>query len=251
MGSFSAIILTRKNLKFSTKGEITASEIVKFGIPLTLYNTLHSFPRNMDYFIVQYFFSTATVGIYSSAKQLFRFFEEGMMAANSMVYPVAVSQIERKDMKGLSDLMTKSISFMLIVFIFLIISFEMGLAEIAINILLPERYALALGHFNILIISAVALPFLMLGSVITAYGKPKIVLLFVVISIIVWLSTFIVIGYIGEPSLVSIAMVFYLITLGGLCLAYAVKKLDFKMKLLFRAFNDSRNFINELFKKNK
>lgn len=251
LGSLTAIFLTRKNLIFSLKGDISVLSIMKFGLPLTLYNTLHSIPRNMDYFVVQYFFSTATVGIYSSAKQLFRFFEEGMMAANSMVYPVAVSQIERKDKKGLSDLMTKSISFMLISFLILVIVFEIGLAQMIIDILLPERYSLAIGHFKILILSALALPFLMLGSVITASGKPKIVLTFVFLSIITWLITFVIIGYIGDPGLISLAMLIYLLTLGSLCLVYAIKEFDFQTKLLFRAFNDSRNFIRSLLEKRK
>jgi O-antigen/teichoic acid export membrane protein len=160
LASLSAIILTRKELVFSTKGDIKASDLIRFGIPLTLYNTLHSIPRNMDYFVVQYFFSTATVGIYSSAKQLFRFFEEAIIAANSMIYPVAVFQLERKDIKGFNDLITKSISFTFFTFLALIIVFELGFANIVIDILLPEKYSLALGHFKILIFGAVFFPFL-------------------------------------------------------------------------------------------
>jgi O-antigen/teichoic acid export membrane protein len=251
LGSASAIFLTRKDLKFSLKGDIKVITLIKFGIPLTLYNTLHSIPRNLDYFVVQYFFSTATVGIYSSAKQLFRFFEEAMIAANSMVYPVAVSQLERNDKKGLNDLMTKSISFMLIFFVALILFFELGFAEIFINFLLPEKYSLALGHFNILILGSLFLPFLMLATVITASGKPKLVLLFVAISVFVWFIAFVIIGYIGNEEYISIAMVVYLTTLGLLSLIYTSIKYKIKPIQLLRAFKDTKNFIYSYFDKKK
>lgn len=250
-GSVAAIILTYKNLVFSLKGDIKAITLIKFGIPLTLYNTLHSIPRNLDYFVVQYFFSTATVGIYSSAKQLFRFFEEAMIAANSMVYPVAVDQLNRNDKKGLNDLMTKSISFMFFIFLALILFFELGFAKIVIDMLLPVKYAYALGHFNILILSSIFLPFLMLGSVITASGKPKIVLLFVAISVVVWITSFLIIGYIGNPEYISIAMLLYLLTLGLLILIYSSSKFNIKPIELFRAFKDTKNFIYSYFEKKK
>ncbi len=251
LGSVSAIILTRKNLRFSLKGNIKLSTLIKFGIPLTLYNTLHSIPRNLDYFVVQYFFSTATVGIYSSAKQLFRFFEEANMAANSMIYPVAISLIEKNDKKGLNDLMTKSLSFILIAFLVCIIIFESGFAKIVIDIILPEKYSLAIGHFNLLILSAIMLPFLMLATVITAYGKPKIVLLFVFISVIMWIVSFIIIGYIGNPENIALAMVVYMTFLGTMSLVYAIKKFKLKPIELLRAFKDSKNFLYSYLDKKK
>jgi len=251
LGSLSAIIITRKELVFSTKGNIKTKELIKFGIPLTLYNTLHSIPRNMDYFVVQYFFSTATVGIYSSAKQLFRFFEEAIIAANSMIYPVAVFQLERKDTKGFNDLITKSISFSFFSFVALILFFELGFANIVIDILLPERYSFALGHFKILILSSLFLPFLMLTSIITASGKPDTVLLFVVISLIVWIIVFLLIGYTGESDYISLAMLSYLCTLGALSIFYTKYKFKIRTKDFFRAFKDTKNFLYSYFEKNK
>jgi O-antigen/teichoic acid export membrane protein len=251
LASLSAILLTRRELTFSIKGNIKAFDLIKFGIPLTLYNTLHSIPRNMDYFVVQYFFSTATVGIYSSAKQLFRFFEEAIIAANSMIYPVAVFQLERKDIKGFNDLITKSISFTFFTFLALIIFFELGFANIVIDILLPEKYSLALGHFRILIFGAIFFPFLMLTSIITASGKPNIVLLFVVISLIVWVVAFIIIGYTGETEFISIAMLCYLCALGILSIVYTKFKFGINTKEFFRAFKDTKNFLYSYFGRNK
>ena len=251
ISSVASVILTRKSLRFSRKGNITIKTLLKFGLPLSLYNSLHSLPRNLDIFIVQYFFSIAAVGVYAYAKTLFRFFEEIIMAANSIIYPVAVRLINDKNKKSLNDIMTKSISFMLIFFLLLVISFELGLGELVINIFLPAKYALAIGHFNLLIISSIALPFLLLGSVITASGKPYIVLNFVFISIIVWIISFSIIGVIGDPSWIPIPMILYLFTLGTLCFVYAIKKFDFKTFQLLRAFNDSRSFIHSFIERKK
>jgi len=45
-------------------------------------------------------FSTSVVGIYYSAKTLFRFFEETANAAVSLVYPAAVRALESKNFRA-------------------------------------------------------------------------------------------------------------------------------------------------------
>ncbi len=244
--SLLGILLARKKLRFSIKGAIKLREIMKFTIPYGAYAMLHSVPRTLDIYIVQYFFPTSSTGIYQSAKTLYRFFEEILNTSYSLVYSPAVNLYERKDMKGLHDLMTKSTSFIFLTFTAMVLFFECGASQWLITTFLPVKWHLAVGQFNLMIIGAVAMSFMMLSVIITAVGRPKIVLLFVSISAILSVSTYFIVGVLGESSLIALGIIVYNFSFGLLSFFYVSKNLGYEIKQLFRAIGDSRNFIKKV-----
>ncbi|MFC2131837.1 lipopolysaccharide biosynthesis protein, partial [Bacteroidota bacterium] len=184
LSSAFSILLLRKELQFNFSGDIKILKIMKFSLPWTIYSALNYLPKTLDLFVVQYFFQTEATGVYYSAKNLFRVFDETLNASYGLVYPAAVRQIEKNNTKGLNDLMTKSVSFLLFAFIIAVLILEFGLSEFIITSFLPANYHSAVGQFNLLLIAALGMPFLMLYTVITAMGKPQIVMNFAAISVV-------------------------------------------------------------------
>ncbi|MDQ1264658.1 MAG: hypothetical protein QG559_1659 [Campylobacterota bacterium] len=99
IASVNSIIMSRKQIRFSKNGDIKLKDLIKFGLPMALQSAFHSMPRQLDIYIIQALFSTGIVGIYSSAKSLYRFFDEASSAAYGLVYPTAVKLIESKNTK--------------------------------------------------------------------------------------------------------------------------------------------------------
>ena len=127
LSSVVALLLTRKYLQFSFKGTIKFKDILNFGFPLLLTNTLNSLPKQMDSYVIQFFFNSSITGIYQAAKTLFRVFDETVNAAVGLVYPAAIRQFNNKNMSALNDLMTKAVSFIFIGFVCIIITLQSGL----------------------------------------------------------------------------------------------------------------------------
>jgi len=249
VSAFLALILTFKHLNFGFSGRVSFTKMFKFSIPITLYSSLHSLPRNMDTYIIKLFFPLNVVGVYNSAKTLYRLFEEANNATSGLLYPVAVRQIEYKNYGNVNDVMTKAISFMILATFLLVAILELGLSDFLISTFLPIKYQFAIGHFNLLLIAAMFLPLTLVGSIVTAYGRPNIILKFVVISLIFSLITFILVGVFHAEKLIPLGFVVYITILGSLCFSYVNRNLDFKFVQLFRFFGDSLNYIRKRDKK--
>jgi hypothetical protein len=192
--------------------------------------------------LIQYFFSATSVGVYQSAKNLFRFFDEACNTAGSIIYPAAIRLINFKNFKGLNDLVTKAVSFVFVGFIFIIIICEFGLSDFIISSLLM-KYLSAIGQFNLLVLAALSLPFIILSGIITASGKPQIVLNYVLTSIIIWFGTMVIVGYSKNMALIPLAQIIYSTIFGTLCYFYAKRHFDFKPMQILRAFGDTFNFL--------
>ncbi len=251
VSSLLGIFLTKKELIFGLKGNIRIKEMLSFTIPYGLYATLHSLPRNLDIYAVQFFFGTSSSGVYQSAKTLFRVFEELTTASYGLVYPPAVSLMEKKDDKGLNDLITKAVSFLLFLFVIMIIFLEAGGSRWLITLLLPSNYYLAIDQFNILILAALAMPFMITALVITASGKPKIVLGFVSASLAMSAATYYFAGISGNPVYMPLGVIIYVVSLGTMCFIYVNRKMGFKIIQVFRAFSDTRFFIMNFLNRSK
>lgn len=241
--SITGTVLARKKLQFSYKGNLKLREIMKFSVPYGAYAMLHSIPRTIDLYIVQFFFSTSASGVYQSAKTLYRFFEEIMNASYALVYPPAVNLFEKHDNKGLNDLMTKSASFLFFSFTFMVLFLEGGFSNWLITTFLPVKYHFAVGQFNLMILGAIAMPFVLMSVVITAHGKPKLVLLFVSISTFLSVGTYFLTGFSGDSSLIPLGIIVYNSVFGFLSFMYVNKKLNFKFVQIFRAAKDTWNFV--------
>ena len=245
ISSIVGILICYKELIFSLKGEISLKTLTRFSFPLTMYSALYSMPKNLDIFIIQYFFSTAVVGVYQSAKNLFRFFEEGVNLANGLVYPAAVKLIEKKDNKGLNDLITKATSAMLFAYIFAFIILEIGLSHFIITTILPQQYFFAVDYFNLMIIAALGMPFMVLSFIIIASGKPETVFKYVLISLALFFSTLFLVGYYNEESLIPLGIVVFDISFGIFCFSHTKKMYNIGYRQLLRFFSDSIYFLKQ------
>lgn len=243
LSSLVAVILTFKYLQFSFKGKIKFIDILKFGIPLLLTNTLNSLPKQMDSYVIQFFFNSSITGIYQAAKTLFRVFDETVNAAVGLVYPAAIRQFNNKNMPALNDLMTKAVSFIFVGFMFIIIILQSGFSSLLIKTFLKERYFLAIPQFNLMMWGALGLALSLLTSIILAYNKPVTILKYVIISIIFSGITFYITGTLGNPTLIPLGGIVYYASLGLLSYNYSRINFDFKPHQLFRAIKDSRNYI--------
>lgn len=236
--SITAATLARKKLVFGFKGETKAREILNFGLPVMLTSSLHSAPKYLDLYVVQYFFSTSAVGVYFSAKTLFRFFEDAVNAAHGLVYPASVKRLGKNDPEGFTAVMTKSASFVLFAFAAIALMLEAGGTRLLVETFLPEKYYYAIGQFNLLVVGAIFMPFFLLSSVITATGRPDAVLKHTAIAAAVSFATFFLVGYFDARGLIPLGIVVYCATLAALFYNYARLRLGFKPAHIFRAAPD-------------
>lgn len=249
VSSLVSILLTFRHLKFGFKGNVSYRSILKFSVPLSMVSTLHSLPKNLDTYLIKLFFPLSTIGVYNSAKTLFRLFDEANTATYGLLYPVAVRQIEFKNYKNLNDMMTKALSVIMNGTLFLVLVLEFGGSSLVIKSFLPASYFASIGQFNLLLIAALFLPFIQLSSIITAFGKPKVILNYCLVSVILAATTFIIVGNLNLPGLIPLGIIIYTITLGTLCFNYVHRNLNFEYKMLFRVYEDSFNFLKNRRKK--
>lgn len=250
VSSIISVILTRKHLVFGWEGETKVKEMLKFSFPMTLSTLGHSIPKNLDVVFLKLFFSSSTIGIYNSAKTMFRIFDEANNAAYGLIYPAAVRQIEKKDNQALHDLMTKSVSMLLIVYAGLVLMLELGLSDVVIKFFLPEKYYFSISHFNILILSALFLPFVLLSVIINAKGKPFVVFSYVIISASLFVVVTVIVGLTKSESLIPLAYLSYTMLLGILSYFYIKRDNGFKISSLIRGIKDTKNYIQAKLKKN-
>jgi len=243
ISSVHSLIITRKELILGFVGKIKLKEMLNFSFPLMLSATVYSLPKQLDIFVIQYFFSTSSVGIYFSAKNLFRFFDEAIAAAQSLVYPAAVRHISQNNFDQLNDLYTKAISFIFISFIVVACALEFGLSEFLIKLFLPEKYNLSITHFNLLLFATPFLPFLILSSVINAFGKPKSLLKIVNISTFCSFVVLFLVGLSANDLFIPLGLMTNYIVFAILSFRWANKEIGYEFKQIFRAIGDSYYFI--------
>lgn len=248
--SIASIILTYRYIKFGIKGKIKFKEILKFSFPMMALSAVHTLPKQLDVLVIQYFFSTTVVGIYYSAKTLFRVFEETVNAAIGLVYPAAVRQLERQDYEAFNSLLTKSISFIFVSFLVIVIALELGLSKLLITTFLPERYFLAIGQFNLLIIGALGLPFFIIASIITAMKKPHIIIIIYNISTMLSLSILVLIGLFKSELFVSLGLISFIIISSIQLCYYSKKYMNYQLKSIFIAIPNTFYYLKKLFSKN-
>lgn len=238
ISSIFSLFIIRKELHWSLKGNIKFKEIINFSIPYTITSALHLMPRQLDIYIIQYFFQTKIVGIYYLAKNLFRVFEEIVNAANGLIYPAAVRQIAKNDYASLFDMTTKSISYILFFNLCSIIALNLGLTELFINWFLPEKYYMAIPMFNLLSLVALGLPVTILGSVLIAFNKPKTTVKIMASSLCVWFVAFYFVGQIHNPNFIPIPHILYYLIVSILMFISTSKLLNLRIKHIFRFIPD-------------
>jgi O-antigen/teichoic acid export membrane protein len=205
--------------------------------------------RQLDVTVVQYYFGAATVGVYQSAKTLFRFFDEGFSAITSLVYPATVRLVHEKRRTELVAMLSKMLSFSLVITLVIVLLTELNVAEFVISRLLSPKYAAAIGYFRLLAFAAPAMPFVALLPVMLALGEMRLLLGFIAIAVVMGLTALIIAGIFQVQVLAPVGFVLYTITLGGSTFAFVRSRLDFPLRLLWRAVPDTLDFLGLLQKK--
>lgn len=246
ISSILALFYIKNELSFKLNGQTRLKEIINFSIPYTLTSAIHLAPRQLDVYLIQYFFQTKIVGIYFLAKNLFRAFEEIVNAANGLIYPAAVRQIAKNDFNSLFDMTTKALSYILFFNIFVIISLNLGLTELFIKWFLPEKYYLAIPFFNLLSVVAIGLPFTILGSVLIAFNQPMKTMKIMSISLIFWVAGFIIVGIIGQPFLIPVPHILYFFIVSTLLYIETNKHIKIRIKDILRFIPDVSKMIMKL-----
>lgn len=249
LSSILAIILAYKKLQFSFVGGFSLKQLFGYGTPLMLQGIFHSLPKYLDVFIVQYFFNTGTVGIYSLTKNLYRVFDDAISTVYGLIFPTTVKQFVQSNRDEIISIMTKSVSFTFILFLAIAIILQAGLSEFLITTFLPERYYATIIQFNIALIGAIFLPFLLFTAIITASGKPQINMIFSMISAIISIAGFIFVGIINNSDFIPIGIILYNLSMGILTYIYVKRIYGFPIKMIFRSINDSKEFLKRFLKK--
>lgn len=251
ISSLVALFYIKNELTFRFRGQTRLKEIINFSVPYTFTSAIHLAPRQLDVYLIQYFFQTKIVGIYFLAKNLFRAFEEIVNAANGLVYPAAVRQISKQDFNSLFDMTTKALSYILFFNICTIILLNLGLTDLFIKLFLPVKYYLAIPFFNLLSFVAIGLPFTILASVLIAFNQPTKTMKIMSVSLVFWLLSFIVVGIINQPLLIPVPHIVYFFILSLLLFLETKKHINVSFKDILRFFPDFINLINNLLKAKK
>ncbi len=243
--SFVAIVLIAKDIKMGLSGEITFKEMIKFSIPITLTNLLNTIPKHLDLFIIKIFFDLHFVGLYQTAKTLFRFFEEGINGVNGLVYPAAVRFLKSKDFTSFKQLLNKSLSFTLLTFVFLSLILVSSLLDGFIEWFLSSKYAVSLDLFKVMLIMAILLPFTIFYFLVIATGRVKLLLTNTIISTLMSLLTYIIFGVMALSYLMPLGYAVYLFSMT--LLNYHLLKMEatasIKPNDLLSAINDIKNYL--------
>ncbi|MCO5251110.1 MAG: oligosaccharide flippase family protein [Candidatus Kapabacteria bacterium] len=243
--SLISVAMVWRELKFDFSGQVTIREMLRFSFPITLTNLLNTIPKQLDLFIVKLFFDLHYVGLYQTAKTLFRFFEEGMNGINGLVYPAAVRFMKSQDLASFKQLLVKSVSFTFLTFVTLAFLFLTGIADVFIEWFLTEKYSLSLGLFKVMLFTALLLPFSIFYFLVVATGKINILLKNTSISIVISLVTYTVIGLLGIGMLMPLGYFAYLASMT--ILNYKLLKnssyVEFKSSDLFQGIKDIKSYL--------
>lgn len=245
--SLIAILLVSKNVKIGLKGEITLIEMINFSIPITLTNLLNTIPKHLDLFIIKIFFDLHFVGLYQTAKTLFRFFEEGINGVNGLVYPAAVRFLKSKDYSSFKQLLHKALSFTLLTFSFLSLILASGILDGFIEWFLSSKYTVSLDLFKVMLIMAVMLPFTIFYFLVVATGKVQLLLTNTAISIGISILTYIIFGILEMRYFMPLGYAVYLLSMT--ILNYNLLKKETPISIsptdLFSAINDTINYLKK------
>lgn len=249
-GIYSAYILIKYNT-FGIKGNISFKKYLNFAFPWTIHAIFYSSIKYLDVYAISFAInsseSTKIVGIYGSAKTLFKVFEQLSDGVSALVYPSAIKNIEHKD--KIQSIMTKSTSFILVLNFAVFLILQLGFADFLIYNFLPIKFHLASNYFKIMLFAALFLPFSSLNMILTALNKIKSVVIVSIMASICSLIFIFVISGTGNFQLVSFGIVLYYMIIGLSSLFLVKREIGFPISNIFRAIPDTKNFIKELRKK--
>ena len=243
--SLVAMVITRRDLVFGMKGDIPFRDYVRFGVPLALATALNSAPKQLDILIIQSYFGAVVVGVYGQAKKLYKLFEQVFDAATALLYPAAVRIRSQHRDADMVTLVTKAISVTLVPTIVLLIFLELGGSNV-IPALLGPKFNGVIVHFNVLILAALGMPFLLMSSILQAYGHSLLVVRYSAVGMVISIASLIAIGELGQPSLVGVAIVVNAWVVGILCTIGARRDVPFPWSAVWRSVGDFKGLVRSV-----
>ncbi len=247
--SLAALWITRSQLTFKSQRHLSLRELFRAGAYQGTASLLGNLVRQLDVTVVQYFFGAATVGMYQSAKTLFRFFDEGFSAITSLVYPATMRLLHENRQTELTAMLSKMVSFSLAATLVVLLLTELNVAEYVISRLLSPKYAAAVGYFRLLAFAAPAMPFVALLPVMLGLGEMRRLLVFIITAVLAGLGGLVLVGLLRIPAFAPLGFVIYTATLGALVFGFVRSRLNFPLRLLWRAVPDTLDFLGFIKKK--
>lgn len=245
ISSIVALALTFKKIKIGKKGNVGFKEMMNFSVPLLIMQFFHSLPKQLDSVFILFFFDKAINGIYSTAKTFFRVFEESLSAAQGLLYPAFIRRINKSDIQGLKDIVSKSTSLLLFSFFGIFVLVQLGLVDYIFANYIDTKFLPAAEMFRTMSLAALLLPYFIFTSLINAELKSKLLLKYVLISSILFTISMVAIGKLGNPDLLPFAYTIYVISLGLLGLSYYRKTYGYTLQDLFRILYDAKAFLQK------
>lgn len=242
-GSLVAYALTAKHIKFSRIGSISIRKVFEFSWKMTSVSLLFTFPRQLDIFIIKIFFSLEIIGLYAAAKNIFRVFDEILGALNSILYPKSVKLVNERDYTEFESLVSKSYSFLFVIFTFFFFTLVFGIDKLMFTIILPDSFQPSLYYFRILILTLPILPFTLLYTYLVALDKMGQIIIISGIGLIVFFISILLIGLNNLHDYIPAGLSIYYFFLGLTSIIMSRKYLNYSFNNIFRAIYDIKNFL--------
>lgn len=242
-----AVALTYKQWTFRGEERVSPRETLRF----ITYQGIISFTSNLikqlDVYLVQFYFGGVTVGTYQSAKTLFRFVEAIFDGINGLLYPGILRLSYEKRHDELRTLLTKVLSFTFMIMLVGFIISVFGGAQLGIELLLSTKYLAASNYFTVLMIGAVCMAFSLMTSAMAALDELRTLLKYILIAGIVGVIALVIVGLLNVRELVPIGFVAYHATLGALSFQFIRIKKKLPLRSITRAIPDTYNFVRSRF----
>jgi O-antigen/teichoic acid export membrane protein len=249
IGSIAGGLLAFRSIEFAMPSMTVFWEFIRFGSFQVAWNIPATIMRHLDVYIIQYFFGAAIVGIFQSAKTLYRFFEALIDGISGLYYPALVRMHARGDLQAEHAMTSKIISFTMFFMIGIVIILQLGMGEWLITMFLSEKYLMAYQHFSVLMLTSIILPMMITAIIYITRDHMKALLANAVISSIVGIIVSIIIGISGQSAYIALGTMSYTFSFSLIGILYAMKQGIFHPVDFFRAIPDTVNFIQVYLKK--
>lgn len=249
LSSLTGLFFTFSSIDIEIPDKDAIHQFYRFGGYQVSWALPSTIMKQLDLYFVQYFFGATIVGIFQSAKTLFRFFEALIDGIGGLYYPAMVRIHARNDSEAERSLTSKMLSFSILSILVLVIIMNAGIGEWAVHTFLSTKYSLAFGHFQWLMISAITLPMNTMAIVYIIYDDMPALLFNSIISCLAGITASVLIGIVHAESMVSFGTIFYNVSFAIFGIRFAINKQVFTLKDFFRAIPDIFHFAKSGLKK--
>jgi O-antigen/teichoic acid export membrane protein len=244
-GSLIAFLYTRADWSIRLDTSLNKRDFLRFGADQTMIGIVHNAIRQLDVYAVQFYFGASTVGLYSSAKTLFRVCTDMTDAIAGILYPIATRLHTQHRTDELRRVIAKALSFLCLGLSLITIASLVGCTSLVLDIILPTHYAGAGAYLVLLTYLAPCLPLTMLGSVLSGIGRSRDVLYASWIGAGAGIVAVILIGFFHAPQYVPLGYGAYLCVFGLLCFRAVRASVGVQWHDLWRAVPDTWNFFRK------